>query len=145
MKKLIHGYLSSCFYLKGGKLYKTTNQILNSKELTNNLTLIFGLTRKELKWYIKSWFKKQDKSIDYNKWWSKMTITFNTTFTGEMTHDLSYYYGVDVATEFEDQFACEIASMVDRQIVLDLLSFQTNNTPSFSVRYVQDEILKCGS
>lgn len=50
--------------------------------MTSDLIPIFGLTKKQLKWYIKGWVRKKSKSFDFNKWWANEFITF--TFVSKM-------------------------------------------------------------
>jgi hypothetical protein len=140
VKKLIHKYLNSNFSIKDGSLIDNNSSYFKSTRLSQALTLIFGLTHKQLKWYIKSWVKKQDKSFDFNKWWSKKT--FNYTWTHEMAQDISAYHGIDVQAEMEAVLAQQIALEIDTQILRDIVFAENNNTPSFSVRYVENEIFR---
>ena len=139
MKKLIHDFLNSNFSVKDKLVIGENGVPCRSNKVSQTLTLVFAYSRKELKWYIKSWIKKQDKSFDFNKWWSK--ITFNVTWSHEMAQDISAYHGIDVQAELEAVLAQQLALEIDAQIIRDLFRFENNNTPSFSVKYVETEIL----
>lgn len=71
MKKLIHKYLSEYYYIKENEILnlKSDNDV-TSYIMVLHLGKIFDLNKKELKWYVKSWIKKQSKGFDFNRWWT---------------------------------------------------------------------------
>jgi hypothetical protein len=71
MKNLIHKYLNEFYHIKGDHILnlKSDNDI-SSYIMVFHLGKIFDLNKKELKWYVKSWVKKQSKGFDFNKWWT---------------------------------------------------------------------------
>lgn len=76
MKKHIHRYLETSFYFKKGKLFAYRDDCLtNMKNLTKELEKVFELKQKQLKWYIKSWFKKHNK--DFESYWSMRNFWFD--------------------------------------------------------------------
>lgn len=48
----------------------TPNHMVVHFFFINNLNVIFGLDKNELKWYVKSWVKKQSQSFQFNTWWT---------------------------------------------------------------------------
>jgi len=74
MRKLIHKYLSQNFCIVNGQVLSTSSFptreiVIFAGGLTDELITVFGLTKKELKWYVKSWIKGQSKSFNFNRWW----------------------------------------------------------------------------
>ena len=47
---------------------------LGSPSIIADLKKVFFLTRKELKWYLKSWFRKQNRNFDFKEWWAPPSI-----------------------------------------------------------------------
>ena len=83
MKKLIHKYLSEYFHIVENKVrrnQKYNNFDLPSYVIVNELEKIFGLNKKELKWYVKSWVKTNTKSFSFNTWWTPTYPTFDGLF-----------------------------------------------------------------
>ena len=77
MRKLIHGYLSNCFIVTKNSIIRIDdNSIITSGIMVSELIPIFGLTKKQLKWYIKSWVRKKSKSFNFNEWWANKFIAF---------------------------------------------------------------------
>jgi hypothetical protein len=71
MKKLIHNYLSKFFFIDGNNICRIErNNILSSNALVEELDAVFGMTKKQLKWYVKSWVRKESKSFSFNRYWS---------------------------------------------------------------------------
>ena len=76
MKHLIHRYLNENYYIKGNSFHSNSNPWISpSYLLVKELYTIFGLEKKELKWYVKSWVKKQSKSFDFRNWWTPIIKT----------------------------------------------------------------------
>jgi len=96
MNKLIKKYLSDNYIIIGPIImpfhYNDDSDSIQifSTTLTNDLSKVFGLNRKELKWYIKGWIKNKSKRFDFNDWW--MVENFN----------LSKYLQDLISTRFPD-------------------------------------------
>ena len=76
MKRLIHRYLNENFYLKNGFVYKLNEPDdayfhigVMSISLALELNQVFGLARKQLKWYIKSWITSKSKNFNFKAYW----------------------------------------------------------------------------
>jgi hypothetical protein len=41
----------------------------NKLDVINSLINVFGLTEKQCKWYVKAWFRKQNKGFDFSSFW----------------------------------------------------------------------------
>lgn len=50
---------------------------LGPSSIIADLEKVFGLTIKELKWYLKSWIRKQSRNFDFNDWWTHTSIILN--------------------------------------------------------------------
>jgi hypothetical protein len=71
MTQIIYKYLSRNFYIKHNQVFSFQNSIPKScRWLINDLVNIFGFTKKQLKWYLKGWLKKNSKSFDFEKYWN---------------------------------------------------------------------------
>ena len=74
MKQLIHNYLSEYFYISKERFpcikpYGTEMYLFNVYTLSRMLVKIFDLTHKQIKWYVKSWCKKQDRGFNFRRYW----------------------------------------------------------------------------
>ena len=69
MKKIIHQYLTYNYLIKCGNLQNINGNYVPKNELVNELIKIFGITEKDIKWYIKSWSIKQRKNFDFKNFW----------------------------------------------------------------------------
>jgi len=121
VKKLIHSYLSSRIIQAKGRIYYAHYEIeciVSSNCLTTELSLIFGLNKKQLKWYVKSWVLKQNRNFDFNKFWIPKLIA---TWSPESIQDLQAFHGIDVEAELTALLAQEIANEIDRDIINTLL------------------------
>jgi hypothetical protein len=71
--KLIYKYLSANFILNLGKIVPAwkANQpyYYEVDNLIEELSQVFCLTKKQLKYYIKGWALKQNRNFDFNEWW----------------------------------------------------------------------------
>lgn len=77
MKRLIHKYLNEFFRIENNKVrrnQKYNEYSIPSNIIINELNNIFSLEKNELKWYIKSWARKQSKSFSFNIWWTPKPI-----------------------------------------------------------------------
>ena len=70
MNKLIHRYLTENYRILGNRVYTDKVYKLSSSTFVSELEKIFGLTKKQLKWYVKSWVRKQNRNFDFDLWWS---------------------------------------------------------------------------
>lgn len=90
MKKLIHKYLNQTFFVEKCKIKCFSNHwFVSSKDLIEDLNKIFDLNKKELKWWVKSWVRKQSKGFDFNRWWAPKVISFDTIFMPFVTRVMS--------------------------------------------------------
>lgn len=89
MKKLIHKYLSDYYKIVGEKVlllkdYKKHNADyryyfhINAATLIADLELVFGFTKRELKWIVKSWIHKQNKGFRFNHYWNPPPLDFGS-------------------------------------------------------------------
>ena len=76
MKRLIHRYLNENYFLKNGFIYRVSEPSntdfiigVTSVSLANELKQVFGLTQKQLKWYIKSWVLSKNKNFNFKAYW----------------------------------------------------------------------------
>lgn len=106
MKKLIHKYLSEYYYVCDTFIYsKTIDQSMLPSRLFSELIKITGLTKKELKWYIKSWVLKQHKNFDFNTWWdygNLFTISSSNSIYMPEFCNMNYIISCDPAS-FENK------------------------------------------
>jgi hypothetical protein len=149
MKKLIHNYLSDRFYIESEFIHDiSSNSQVFSLNLTIELETVFGLKRKQLKWYIKSWAKKQKKGFDFNFWWEKGPIVYNFNFNlktpvlnlssidfvnislvKEEYSDVTHYTRVgdairlDHPIRHEREYLTELKRIVDDMPMLELYDF----------------------
>ena len=77
MKKLIHSYLNQHYSIRKNHLC-TSVGIKTNYELVRDLSQVFALNRKQLKWYIKSWILCKSKSFNFNKFWRPYFIGFDS-------------------------------------------------------------------
>lgn len=73
MTRFIYKYLSAYFAVKFGKILpqnRNTPYYYEVDDLIEDLSTVFGLTKKQLKYYIKGWARKQDRNFDFKEWWS---------------------------------------------------------------------------
>lgn len=89
MKKHIHKYLNEYFRIENNNVrrnQKYNEFIIPSFVVIKELDNIFSLEKNELKWYIKSWARKQSKSFSFNIWWTPKPIR------GKHLLDAGYVY-----------------------------------------------------
>jgi hypothetical protein len=70
MKRLIHKYLTEYFFIKGDFVYSLNKIPKSAQWLTDELEEIFGLTKKELKWYVKSWCRRHRSGFNFKRYWN---------------------------------------------------------------------------
>jgi hypothetical protein len=74
--RFIYKYLSAHFVLKSGKIIPQNRntpyyyEVDNLRTLIEELSKVFGLTKKQLKYYIKGWALKQNRNFNFKEWWS---------------------------------------------------------------------------
>jgi hypothetical protein len=125
MKKLIYRYLGDVYYWDDIVIRsKSDDKKVLLRHISKNLTLVFGLTKKQTKWYLKGWCKKNNKSFLFNQAWYY-------TWQNETT----YYHAADAAAKLtrmlSEQIANEITNENDRgreilNYVLNLVNEQVN-------------------
>lgn len=71
MKKHIYRYIYKNYYWLDNYLWVGPNQKTSFKKLSDDLCIIFGLTRKQTKWYIKGWCRYSNKCYDFNTTWDR--------------------------------------------------------------------------
>lgn len=94
MKQLIHRYLNDTFWFSGNFLLRRMEFKegwyaipLSSYTIVEELKLIFGLSKKQLKWYIKSWFA--NSRICFNAWWDNYNKDSTITILMKKINELS--------------------------------------------------------
>jgi len=81
MKKIIYRYINTSGYrIVNDKIVNGDDVIIDSNKLIKELILVFCLSKKELKWYLKSWVKSKSKNFNFNKWWVKLPDYINFTY-----------------------------------------------------------------
>lgn len=68
MKRLIYRYLYGTYYWLDNRLWSGPNTYASIRSISDDLVIVFGLTKKQTKWYLKSWCKRNPK-FDFNKAW----------------------------------------------------------------------------
>lgn len=77
MRKLIHKYLTVNYYVKGSKLYTSGElglSLVSSNTLISDLEVVFGLSKQNLKWFVKAWIHKQNRGFPFRSYWSSTNI-----------------------------------------------------------------------
>ena len=99
MKKLIHKYLSENFFVSDNAIYSLGVPItklsrydvlygidydnrIDSNKLAKEVGLIFGFTKKQLKWYFKSWINTVAPSFNVNHYWATPKAQKKVKFKG---------------------------------------------------------------
>ena len=126
MNRLIIQFLNRCCHINKNKI------VCYDGNLISVLTSVFGLTKKQLKPYVRSWARKKDKSFDFNKFWNPPKI--NCQWTVEMAQDLEAFHGIDVEAELSSMLAREI----DREMLNNL--FRLSGQPHFVSSRAYEEI-----
>jgi hypothetical protein len=68
--KFIHKYLSAHFIIKLDEIVlKDNDKVYYAEDLIEELFGVFGLTKKQLKPYIKDWTLKHNNNFDFKKFW----------------------------------------------------------------------------
>lgn len=115
MKKLVHRYLDTRYQITQGRVvFFNTTRWITSEVLVKELGEVFDLNKKALKWYIKSWAKKQSKSFNFNRWWSAGSFIWD---------------GIGIPIPI-------IRRMAAQPISQDLISIQPMNGPTGQLHYL---------
>jgi hypothetical protein len=133
MKRVIHKYLDRAYRINNGFIQELSNSkyiIIYSDEIIKNLELIFPLTPKQLKWYIKSWTFRQSKNFNFKYWWSKKitpyiysrtitsgTRTLTAAWTPELAQDLEFFHNIDAEAELTAMIQQEIDRYILNQVI----------------------------
>ena len=128
MKKLIHDYLSNVYFLHDNCRINKISDTLSSHAsiIIRELSLVFGLNKKQLKWYIKSWILKQNRNFEFNIFWSQI---ISTKWSSELAQDLQAFHNIDAEAELIALLSQEISNEIDREIINTLLG-QENSLDS---------------
>lgn len=95
MNKLIQMYLNRHYYIKGTNfLNLKTDNHTTSFIVYTHLSEVFGLSKKQVKWYIKDWVKKQNRGFNFNTWWGPPKYGFYFPFVKKV---VARTLGVDLA------------------------------------------------
>ena len=119
MKKLIFRYLNENYGWKYDALILLQpKELVHFRNLIKDLTTVFGLTKKQTKWYVKSWVKKTNSRVDFNTLWR------NTTFIlgAKWTPVAGIEHGLDIEAEFTTRLSEQIAAEIDREILNRMLN-----------------------
>jgi hypothetical protein len=121
MKKLIHRYLNENFFIKKDVIrYSSTPWSVSSDILIKDLNKVFDLSKKELKWLVKSWVRKQNRNFDFNDWWTPKINTCDNLFMPFVTRVVS-------STIVEDLIPVQPMEGPTGQLFY--LDFQTSTNP----------------
>lgn len=128
MKKLIHDYLSNVYFLHDNCRINKISDTLSSHAsiIIRELSLVFGLNKKQLKWYIKSWILKQNRNFEFNIFWSQI---ISTKWSSELAQDLQAFHNIDAEAELIALLSQEISNEIDREII-NILLYQENSLDS---------------
>jgi hypothetical protein len=92
MTSIIHRYLYEHFIFVDGKIRSKSDYARNQElisyvyfdytlsKIIEELTLIFALTKKQLKYYIKGWVRKQNRGFDFENYWNPPKPVFGKYF-----------------------------------------------------------------
>ena len=100
MKKLIHQYLSESYYVLNDYVYRYGfNVPRSSRWLCDELDVIFSMSRKKLKPYLKSWALGQNKNFNFEEFWSpKVCLYLDPVPLNTIPYAM---YGVILDRDFE--------------------------------------------
>ena len=131
MKKLIHDYLSNVYFLHDNCRINKIPYTLSTHATTiiRELSLVFGLNKKQLKWYFKSWVLKQNRNFEFNTFWTPTKVFMTWAPSIELMQDLQAFHGLDAEAELTALLAQEISNEIDREII-NILLYQENSLDS---------------
>jgi hypothetical protein len=99
--------------------------------------MVFALTKKQLKYYIKGWVRKQNRGLDFKRCWKGIEFTIyedrplRTTWTPEMAMDLQMYHNIDAEAELTalliDNIEIEMRRLVEEMRGVNTEMRQINN------------------
>jgi hypothetical protein len=111
MLKVILKYLTRHFYVNEDyetifpRFHPKENIFYSSYGLTNELALVFGYSREQVKIYIKTWIKKWNTRFEFERYWNRPPIL-----------------------DLEEEFARNLAIEMDRNIIQQItLAADLNN------------------
>lgn len=130
MKKLIFRYLFENYYWHKNKLWSSPEERATVHSISDDLITVFGLTKKQTKWYIKSWCKRNPR-FNFNDAWDKVirlnlksvqviggTRTLDVSWTPELAQDLDMYHGIDAEAE--------LIAILEQELAREMLNELTN-------------------
>ena len=125
MKKLIHRYLNENYGWKYDALILLQpKEFANFRNVIKDLNTVFNLTRKQTKWYIKSWVRKTNSRVDFNTLWRNAIFILKATWSPEMAQDISAFHGIDAEAELTAMLSEQMAQEIDRLILNRILNFE---------------------
>jgi len=138
MKKLIFKYLFDNYYWYENQLWSNPEQRATVRSISDDLQVVFGLTEKQTKWYIKSWCKRNPR-FNFNKAWAaKLSFRFETvevrsgtrtlraSWTPEMTFE-ERYHNIDAEAELITILEQELARAMIEDLKNVYLREETNS------------------
>src|ERR1044072_634204 len=136
MTRLIHSYLTSFYRVEGNRI--------QPHGVIRDLSIMFAMTKKQLKYYIKGWVRKQKPSVDFKRCWKGIeyfiidgiTRPLRTEWTPEMAQDLLMNHGVDAEAELTRLFIESIEEEMTRLsneigTMLDEMRGTNNDIPNW--------------
>lgn len=109
MTSIIHSYLYEHFIFVDGKI-RSKSAYARSQEpfrfvyfndtlsnIIEELSLIFALTKKQLKYYVKGWVRKHNRGFDFERYWNPPPFDFNTLAFPKIKRIYSRTIGLDLA------------------------------------------------
>lgn len=138
MKKLIFQYLFDNYYWYENRLWSNPEQRATVRSISDDLQVVFGLTEKQTKWYIKSWCKRNPR-FNFNDAWNNLirlnlktvqvsggTRTLRASWTPETTFDLERYHNIDAEAELTAILEQELARAMIEDLTNVYLREETN-------------------
>jgi len=116
MKKLIYRYLSSTYRVKGNHIYlinDTRTFGIRANILTLDIKKVLGITKNELKWYLKGWIKKQNKGFDFNRYWHYKLAAFDRYINANYRPNGLWYMEYTIERNGSEAFNIEVNRMAD--------------------------------
>ena len=121
MKRLIHRYLNENYGWKYGALILLQpKEFVNFRNIIKDLITVFGLTKKQTKWYLKSWVRKTNSKVDFNTLWRNATFILTATWVPVAGIE----HGLDIESELTTMLSEQIAQEIDREILNRILNFE---------------------
>ena len=94
MRHLIFKYLNRHYYICNNIVYKKSGKLALTRSKTTlcaELSVVFDLPHRKLKWFIKKWCYKHSPYFDFKDFWEKLYF-YGTSITGSTIMDAGYIY-----------------------------------------------------